>query len=70
MLRESTKGIREVAAQSGTYDSELTGQSYPRIQIVTIADLMAGKRPNLPSAILPYVKAKPRARDQLGLDLG
>jgi hypothetical protein len=36
---------------------------------VTVADLMAGKRPKLPTAILPYVKAAPRSRDQLGLDL-
>jgi DNA modification methylase len=68
-LGNVTKGMQEVADKSGTYESELTGQTYPRIQIVTVADLMAGKRPNLPTAILPYVKAAPRSRDQLGLDL-
>jgi hypothetical protein len=29
---------------------------------------MAGKRPLMPTAILPYLKAKPRDPDQLTLD--
>mgnify|MGYP001267728620 CR=1 FL=1 len=60
-------GIRDEAAQSGSYESALTGQSYPRLQVITVADLMAGKRPNMPTAILPYLRAKPRDPDQLTL---
>ncbi len=69
MLGKPTKGMQDICAKSGNYESELTGQSYPRLQITTIADLMAGKRPKLPTAILPYVKATPRSRDQQALDL-
>ncbi len=67
-LTEPTKGMRDTAAKSGTYTANLTGQDYPRIQILSVGDLMAGKQANMPTAILPYVKAKPRDPDQLTLD--
>ena len=67
-LNEPTRGMREQADKSGSYEAELTGQTYPKIQLITVADLMAGKRPTMPTAILPYLKAKPRDPDQLTLD--
>lgn len=66
-LTEPTRGMREEADKSGTYTASLTGQSYPKIQILTISELMAGVRPKMPTAILPYLKAKPRNPDQLTL---
>jgi hypothetical protein len=39
----------------------------PGIQLVTVADLLSGRRPKMPTAILPYLKAKPRGPDQLTL---
>jgi DNA modification methylase len=67
-LTAQTGGMREVADRSGTYTANLTGQDYPKIQLMTIGDLMAGKRPPMPTAILPYLKAKPRDPDQLAFD--
>ncbi len=67
-LTKPTRGMKEAADKSGNYTSGLTGQTYPKIQIVTVADLMAGKHPQMPTAILPYLKAKPRDPDQLTLD--
>lgn len=66
-LTEPTKGMREVADNSGFYVNEFTGTSYPKIQILTTADLLAGKHPVMPTAILPYVKAKPRDPDQVSM---
>jgi hypothetical protein len=66
-ISEPTRGIREEADKSGSYTSELTGQAYPRIQVLTVADLMSGRRPRMPTAILPYLKAQPRAAEQLEL---
>lgn len=63
-LTEPTRGMREVADKSGFYSNDFTGTQYPRIQIITTAELLAGKRPNMPTAILPYVKAKPRDPNQ------
>lgn len=60
--------MRDEAGKAGNYTADLTGQTFPKIQIVTVADLMAGKRPEMPTAILPYLKAKPRDPDQLTLD--
>ncbi|WP_260172961.1 restriction endonuclease [Sphingomonas sp. BK069] len=39
--------IREAAAV-GRFASSATGRSYARLQILTLAELMAGKRPDLP----------------------
>ena len=53
VLAEPTRGIREEADKSGSYTNPLTGQSYPRIQVAKVGDLMEGKRPNMPTPILP-----------------
>jgi len=60
LLKKPTKGMAEAADQSGTFTVPLTGQTYPKVQIVTIEDLLAHKPPNLPTAILPYIKAAPK----------
>ncbi len=56
------------ARKSGIYTADLTDNEYPKIQIITIAELMAEKHPKMPTAILPYLKAKPRDPDQLTLE--
>jgi len=60
MLAKPTKGMTEIADHSGTYEVPMTGTSYPRVQIITVADLLAGKRPKMPTAILPYIQAAPK----------
>jgi hypothetical protein len=62
-----TKGMAEVAAKSGSYEAPLTRASYPKVQIITVPDLLAHKHPRMPTAIPPYVKAKPYTGDQLVL---
>lgn len=71
-MSEMTKGVREEADRSGSFKMALTGQTYPKIQVVTISQLLTGKRPSMPTAILPYLKAQPRGIDQdpLPLDSG
>lgn len=67
VLGDVTKGMREVADNSGIYTQPDTQTDYPRIQIVTVSDLLARKRPRLPEVVLPYVKAKQVDGEQLGL---
>lgn len=43
-----TKVMEREAAAVGRFHSELTGRSYPRLQILTIDDLFRGKRPDIP----------------------
>lgn len=57
-LTEPTKGMREVESKSGVYSWPLTGTEYPKVQILTIAELLAGERPKMPTPFLPYVKAQ------------
>ncbi len=60
MLTSPTKGMKEVALHSGIYELPMTGTKYPKVQIVTVPDLLAGYGPNLPTAILPYIQAVPK----------
>ncbi len=61
-LHEPTKPMREEAAKSGVYHHALMGRDMPRIQIVTVAELLAGKRMNLPLAS-DVLKAATRVGD-------
>ncbi len=62
-LTEPTKGMREVENASGTYAWPADERTFPKVQIVTIAQLLAGHRPNMPTAFLPYIQAKKLVTD-------
>ena len=42
-----TAGVLREAAQQGGY--EFQGRVYPRVQVLTVADVLAGKRPDIPA---------------------
>lgn len=50
-LDESTKPMQKDAVEAGSYTYNLTGQKYPVIQLITVKELLDGKRPDHPSAI-------------------
>ena len=52
-----TEEMRKLAVNAGTYTSELWGGSYERIQIMSIGELLAGKKPNVPKFLPAYQKA-------------
>jgi DNA modification methylase len=64
-LDEPTPEMRRAALESGQYESELWGGSYERVQILTIAELLEGKKPNVPKFLPGYQKA---ARIQPDID--
>jgi site-specific DNA-methyltransferase (adenine-specific) len=45
------------AYRAGEYHSPGWNQAYPRIQILTIEELLNGKRPHVPARTLPYKQA-------------
>lgn len=47
-MQEPTSAMHSEAAGGGFYTSPVWGKSYPRLQIVTIADLLAGKGIDMP----------------------
>jgi hypothetical protein len=48
----------------------VNGQTFPRVQVVTIAELLAGKRPQMPTLITPYPQAAKVAERSVQLGFG
>ena len=58
LLEKPTRPMLEEAAMKGFYHSPL-GKDYPRIQIVTIEDILSGKSPEIPPWIAPITAPAP-----------
>jgi DNA modification methylase len=72
-MAEPSRGVIEAANLGGSYAWPVNRQSYPRIQVITIADLLDHKRPDMPPPILPYIQATrvgPPVPQQMTLDDG
>jgi len=52
-----TAAMIDAANHSGSYTHPANGQQFPRVQIITTTELLAGKRPNMPHVNLPYIQA-------------
>jgi site-specific DNA-methyltransferase (adenine-specific) len=64
-LEPSTKPMRDEAAAVGSYEHDIMGRSYPRIQIVTIQEMLEeGKRFELPMTFEVLKKAKASTGEQ------
>lgn len=59
-MQRPTRAMIEAANRSGIYTHPANGQTFPKVQIITVEELLQGKRPNLPMTLLPYFQAKPR----------
>jgi restriction endonuclease Mrr len=57
-LAPATKPMVKDAVEAGTFTYGLTGQKYPVVQIFTVEELLAGKRPAVPN-LVGYAKAAP-----------
>ena len=72
-FQEPTKPMRENAASAGFYTSPTWGISYPRIQLLTVHELLDGKGITYPhvtgTTFKKAPKAKPDEPDALTLDL-
>ncbi|MEU2981027.1 DNA methyltransferase [Streptomyces hirsutus] len=62
-MKKPTKAMIEAANHSGFYTHPANGQKFPKVQIITVEELMTGKRPNLPLTLLPYFQAQRRYDD-------
>jgi DNA modification methylase len=69
-ITKPTRGMKDAADHAGAYTWPVTAQQFPKIQLFTVADLLSGKRPQMPPTLTPYIAAErlaPRAR-QLALE--
>lgn len=64
-LEKPTKPMIKDAVEAGEYIYNLTLQKYPKIQIITVEELLSGKLPQHPSAIT-YAKKAEKAETQQG----
>jgi len=58
MIDPPTRGMVEAANHSGTFVHELTGTTYPKLQLLTVGQLLAGSRPHMPTPYMPYLQAQ------------
>lgn len=57
-LEEPTKEMKKEAVSAGYYSSPGWGRTYPRVQILTINELLAGEIPNMPPAYGTFKQAQ------------
>ena len=56
-LAEPTPGVLDAVNHGGTYTWPINGATFPRIQVITVRELLEGRRPGLPTLMLPYIQA-------------
>jgi site-specific DNA-methyltransferase (adenine-specific) len=57
-LVPATKGVQDAIDHGGTFKHPANGQVYPRLQHITVAGLLAGRKPEMPPTVLPYIAAE------------
>lgn len=57
-LEAPTKGMIEAVNHAGNFVHPANNQAYPKLQIITVPELLSGKRPQLPPTYLPYIQAQ------------
>jgi DNA modification methylase len=71
-LEEPTRGMIEAVNHAGSYLWPVNNQQFPLVQLITVKDLMEGKRPQLPPTLVPYIRAEkllaPSGQQYLELD--
>lgn len=72
-MQKPTKGMVDAANHSGVYTYPVNNQTFPRVQIITVEELLNDKRPSMPNTLLPYFQAQRRydtgEEDQFAMDL-
>jgi DNA modification methylase len=73
LMTEPTAGILDAVDHGGTYVWPVNGQVFPRVQVITVADLLAKQRPRMPTLMMPYGTAtradiNPASQPQLTID--
>lgn len=65
-LEEPTGPMLTEATTAGLWHSELAGREYPRIQVITIRELLDGRRPALPLLVMPTYQQAERVQQAPG----
>ncbi len=57
-LEEPSRDMQTEAVSAGFYTSEFFGKDFPKIQILTIEELLGGKEVNMPSESIAFKQAE------------
>lgn len=68
-MEKPSKPMVKEAADAGTYKSPFTGDRFPRIQILTIEQLLKGDQIEYPRLLDVTYKRAPRARDKQAVNM-
>ncbi|MBD8729029.1 DNA methyltransferase [Frigoribacterium sp. CFBP 13707] len=68
-LGDPTRGMIDAINHAGTFTHPSNGQVYSKLHMITVPELLSGKRLHLPPTFLPYIQARrqPVAQDALPL---
>ncbi len=58
LLTQPTKGMTDEMNHAGTYTHPASKEVFPKIQIITVDELLKGRKPKMPPTILPYMQAQ------------
>jgi DNA modification methylase len=67
-LESPTPGMLDATNHAGTYQWPITQETFPRVQAITIQELLSGKRPHMPAMLRPYPTAGKAAAPSGQLD--
>ena len=56
-MHAPSPGVRDAVDHGGNYTHPANGQTFPRVQVISVEELLAGKRPVMPPTLLPYIQA-------------
>jgi site-specific DNA-methyltransferase (adenine-specific) len=56
-LEPATKGVRDAINHGGNYVHPANNQPFPKLQHITVGELLDGNRPKMPPTTLPYIAA-------------
>ncbi len=67
-MQEATSPMKTEAVTAGFYESALWGRKYPKIQLFTVAELLAGKKVEMPPIrqVQATFKKAPKATEKQG----
>ncbi|WP_207787188.1 DNA methyltransferase [Actinomycetospora cinnamomea] len=65
-MKKPTKAMLDAANHSGIYKHPGDGKQYPKVQIMTVEQLLNEEHPKLPVTLLPYLQAQKRSSKGVG----
>jgi hypothetical protein len=68
-MQKPTSEMKTEAVTAGFYESALWGQKYPKIQLLTVAELLAGKKIEMPpiKQVQATFKKAPKESKKIGV---